>query len=259
MTDGGTGPAPLALVTGGCRRVGAAISAALAEQGWALALHGHSDAEPEPLLADTLAARGTDWRGFLADLEQPDAPRALMAEVIQAFGRTPALLVNNASLFAQTDWYTIDSASLQRHFAINSFAPILLARALVEAAGKEHPPAIVQIVDQRVRNPHGDQLSYTLSKQALAESIRTMAIVFGPRARVNGVAPGLTLATEDYDGDQIDRLEKAMPLGRLPLPQDIAKAVLYLASANSVTGQLIFVDGGAHMISFDRDFMFLER
>lgn len=255
-----TGPAaPLALVTGGMRRVGAAIAAELARTGWALALHGHSDLNPEPQLADALAEYNTPWCGFAADLADPSASDALVANVTRHFGRAPALLVNNASLFEYDDWHTMSPTTLQDHFAVNLFAPMLLTRAVVVAAGEGQCPAIVQIIDQRVRNPNGDQLSYTLSKQALGESIRTLARAFGARARVNGVAPGLTLATSDYDQAQMARLAARMPLQRLSTPGDIARAVRYLATEAAISGQLLFVDGGAHMLSLDRDFVFLDK
>lgn len=249
----------LALVTGGFRRVGAAIAAELAQAGWMLALHGRSDSVPEPALAKLLAEHDSRWHGFVADLAEPDAPAALMAQVVAHFGRAPDLLVNNASLFEYDDLATMTPHMLGDHFAVNTFAPVLLARDLVAAAGEGAQPAIVQIIDQRVRNPNGDQLSYTLSKQALAESIRTLARAFGARARVNGVAPGLTLATSDYDDAQMANLAARMPLGRLSDPTDIARAVRYLADEPAITGQLLFVDGGAHMLSFERDFVFLDK
>lgn len=250
---------PLALVTGGFRRVGAAIAAELARAGWALALHGRSDLTPEAELADTLAEHGTVWHGFAADLSDPSAAEALVTDAARHFGRAPLLLVNNASLFDYDDWPTMSAQMLHDHFAVNLFAPLLLTRAVVAAAGEGTQPGIVQIIDQRVRNPNGDQLSYTLSKQALAESIRTLARAFGARARVNGVAPGLTLATSDYDDAQMARLAARMPLGRLSAPGDIARAVRYLADEPAITGQLLFVDGGAHMLSLDRDFVFLDK
>lgn len=252
-------PAPLALVTGGFRRVGAAIAMELARAGYALALHGRSDLTPEPELAETLAEQETEWHGFSADLADCDASQRLVERVIAHFGRAPDLLVNNASLFEYDDWQSMSAQMLADHFAVNLFAPMLLTRAVVAAAGEGVTPAIVQIIDQRVRNPNGDQLSYTLSKQALAESIRTLARAFGAKARVNGVAPGLTLATSDYDDAQMQRLAARMPLHRLSAPGDIARAVRYLAQEPAITGQLLFVDGGAHMLSMERDFVFMDK
>ena len=246
---------PLAIVTGGIRRLGAEIAARLAYAGYDLALTSHTNGEPEPDLAGALKSSGTNWQCFGVDLTELSAPAQLIKNVIAHFGRSPDLLVNNAAMFGQDDWAAMDADTLDAHFRLNTFAPVLLSQALVKAAVE--PVAIVHILDQRVANPHPDQFSYTLSKQALAASIRTMATAFGNKARVNAVAPGLVIVTADYAPGQSERLAAMMPLGALPDPQGVADAVVYLASARHVTGQIIFVDGGAHLKSFDRDFMYL--
>ncbi len=248
---------PLAIVTGGKRRLGAQIAGKLANAGYALALVSHLDKQPDDDLLDILEEQRSDWQAFTFDLGNPDNSASLIDAVTVHFDRTPDLLVNNAAMFGQDDWQSMSAASLDAHFRLNLFAPLLLAQALVKAAGAGQQPAIVNIVDQRVVNPHCDQTSYTLSKQALAESVRSMAASFGIRARVNGVAPGLVISTADYDAAQEKRLAGMTPLGVLPSPSGVADAVLYLARATDVTGQIIFVDGGAHLKSFDRDFMHL--
>jgi NAD(P)-dependent dehydrogenase (short-subunit alcohol dehydrogenase family) len=183
----------------------------------------------------------------------------LLTAVIAHFGQAPDLIVNNASLFEFDDRASASLENLERHMRVNMMAPTRLTLGLAGALAVGERAAVVNIIDQRIRNPIGDQLSYTLSKQALAESVRTLARACADRLRVNGVAPGLTIATPDYDDDQMQRLTAAMPLHHLPRPDDVAGAVLYLAGADSVTGQTIFVDGGAHMKSFDRDFLFMEK
>ena len=247
---------PLAIVTGGKRRLGAEIAAKLAAAGYALALVSHMDTPPEAALAEALKANASEWHPFTFDLSAGD-PAKLMDMITTHFGRTADLLVNNAAMFGQDDWQTMTLATLEAHFRLNLFAPLLLSKALVQAAGPIARPAIVSILDQRVVNPHQDQMSYTLSKQALAVSIRSMAASFAGRARYNGVAPGLVIATDDYTAEQETRLAQMMPLGALPSPSAVADAVVYLAQAQDVTGQVIFVDGGAHLKSFDRDFMHL--
>lgn len=249
--------APLAIVTGGKRRLGAEIAAKLAKAGYALALVSHLDKEPEAALLAILDEQQSDWHSFIFDLGNPENAGPLMAAVASHFGRAPDLLVNSAAIFGQDDWEGMSAETLDAHFRLNLFTPLLLAQALVEAAEPNQQPAIVHIVDQRVVNPHRDQTSYTLSKQALAASVRTMATSFGAGARVNGVAPGLVISTDDYTPAQEQRLADMMPLGALPTPSGVADAVLYLAEAKDVTGQIIFVDGGAHLKSFDRDFMHL--
>ena len=240
---------PLALVTGGVRRLGAAIAQRLAEAGYTVAVSSHeSDSEVPPGLTHWDA----DAAAFQADLSTPDAPAQLMADVIAHYGRPPVLLVNNAAMFGRDDAKSLNAESFDAHIALNFRAPVLLAQAL---AALGNTAAVVHITDQRVRNPVVDQLSYTLAKQALDASVRTMARALAPMVRVNAVAPGLTLATADYDEGTIAASAGAMPLHRLPAAKDIADAVLYLARAESVTGQTIFVDCGAHLESFRRDFM----
>jgi NAD(P)-dependent dehydrogenase (short-subunit alcohol dehydrogenase family) len=118
---------------------------------------------------------------------------------------------------------------------------------------------VINILDQRIRHPGGDQLSYTISKLALFGATETLARALAPKIRVNAVAPGLVIPTDDYLPSQMEALRAAMPLGRLPEPDDVADAVLWLASAEVVTGQTIFVDAGASLKSFERDFLFLGK
>jgi NAD(P)-dependent dehydrogenase (short-subunit alcohol dehydrogenase family) len=194
------------------------------------------------------------------DLADRDAVDALVPAVIEAFGWAPTLLVNNASHFAGGGWQLLTGRDLVEAMQVNHHAPIMLARAIVaanEASGIR--PAIVNILDQRVVNPVPDQLAYSLSKQALYAATSSLAGIFGGKARINAVAPGLTMPTADYSDAQMERLAKLMPLGALPTPEEIADAVLWLARAEAVTGQTIFVDGGAHLVQFGRDFVELER
>ena len=253
-----TKPGPLAVVTGGHRRLGARIAMALASAGYALAIHGRHDAIPHPLLAERLAETGAEWSGFVADFLKPGEAEALMPAVIGHFGRAPDLLVNSASLFGQDRLADVSETALLDHYAVNAAAPVILGKAFAAAVRPVGATAsIVNSLDQRLAQPHGDQLAYTLGKFALEGFTRIAARELAPAIRVNAVAPGLTLATEDYSDTQMVELGQTMPLGRLPAADEIAGAVLYLAGAGAVTGQTLYVDSGAHMRSFDRDFMHL--
>lgn len=243
-------PPPLALVTGGCRRLGAAVSAALAREGYALALHASGRAEPEPALARTLAEAGAEWRGFAADFADPGTAPGLYARVAGAFGRAPDLLVNSASIFGQDRLGDAGAGDLMGAYAVNCAAAVLLTGAFAASGAGDGGRSVVNILDQRIAHPHRDQLGYTLGKLALAGFTRTPAGV-----RVNGVAPGLTLPTAEYDTRRMERLARLMPLGLLPAPGDVARAVLFLARARGVDGQVLFVDGGAGLVPFDRDFV----
>ncbi len=248
---------PLALVTGGHRRLGAGLARTLAAAGYDMAIHGSQDAEPEPGLAEAFDAAGVRWVGFAADFTDEKSPARLMADVTEYFGRAPDLLVNSASIFGQDRIADTTHATLMAHYAVNCAAPALLIRAFAASGGEGR--SIVNILDQRIAQPHGDQIAYSLSKHALAALTRIAARDLAPAIRVNAVAPGLTIVTQDYDAAQTERLAARMPLARLPQAEEVAEAVLFLARATAVTAQTIFVDGGAHMTSFDADFVNLER
>lgn len=247
----------LALVTGGYRRIGAVIAARLANEGWSLALHSHSAATPTGDLALMLASQKCNWHGFVADLADGNSAQHLLDQIIRHFGAPPSLIVNNASRFAYDDTQTMDAAALADHMAVNLTAPVLLATGLAARLPAGVQACVINILDQRIRQPNGDQLSYTLSKQALAAATETLARALAPQIRVNGIAPGLTLPTDDYRPAQMVALAQAMPLGLLPDPEDIADAIIWLAGARATTGQIVFVDGGAALKSFERDFVFM--
>ncbi|MEV4934299.1 MULTISPECIES: SDR family oxidoreductase [unclassified Sphingobium] len=249
----------LVLVTGGHRRLGGIISAAFAQAGYSLAIHGSHDTRLDSHLALTLEDNATEWDGFTVDFADPEGAEELVALVAERFGRPPDVLVNSAAIFGQDRLDSVNAGDLMRHYAVNCAAPTLLTKAFATVPAGTGDRCIVNILDQRIDHPHGDQLAYTLSKMALAGLTRLSASTLAPQIRVNAVAPGLTIATPDYDHDQMERLSTLMPLARLPQAEEIAQAVLYLAGASAVTGQTLYIDGGAHLRSYDRDFMHLCR
>ncbi len=247
----------LALVTGGHRRLGAVIATALARAGYALAIHGSHDTRLDSALALAMEEQGTEWHGFVADFTDLDAAEELIGHVAAHFGRGPDLLVNSAAIFGQDRLEDVTADDLARHHAVNCAAPTLLTKAFATVPVGAGDRCIINILDQRIDHPHGDQLSYTLSKMALAGLTQLSARTLAPRIRVNGVAPGLTIRSEAYSDARMAELAGVMPLERLALPEQIADAVLYLAQARATTGQILHVDGGAHMRSYDRDFVHL--
>ena len=249
----------LVLVTGGHRRLGGIISAAFAQAGYSLAIHGSHDTRLDSHLALTLEDNATEWDGFTVDFADPEGAEELVALVAERFGRPPDVLVNSAAIFGQDRLDSVNAGDLMRHYAVNCAAPTLLTKAFATVPAGTGDRCIVNILDQRIDHPHGDQLAYTLSKMALAGLTQLSAATLAPQIRVNAVAPGLTIATPDYDDVQMERLSTLMPLARLPQAEEIAQAVLYLAGASAVTGQTLYIDGGAHLRSYDRDFMHLCR
>lgn len=249
----------LALVTGGLHRVGAAIAARLAAAGYDLALHAHRSGEPDGALADVVAKTGAAFAVFPADLADEEELEALIDRVAARFGRAPDALVNSASVISEGAWDALSRETLHRHLDVNFIAPMLLTRAFAAALAEGQSGAVVNILDQRLRNPPVDQAAYTASKLALGSVTRVIARAFAPRVRINAVAPGMTLPGEDYHPAQWDRLAAALPLERTSAPEDIAEAVAYLLGSPAITGQTIYVDGGASLESYARDFVHMMQ
>lgn len=243
----------LAVVTGGCRRLGAAIAARLAQNGYSLALHASEDPDPEQSLLDAIERAGVQWRGITADLSDAEQAEHLMAEIADRFGAVPDLLVNSAAQFEEDRPETVTMQAMLSHYAINCAAPAILAKSFA-AMARKGSASIVNILDQRIAHPHGDQFSYTISKIGLAGVTDILARELAPSVRVNAVAPGLTIPTGEYTNSMFGQAADLMPLKTLPAPAQIADAVAWLAQAQAVTGQTIFVDSGAHMESYTHDF-----
>ena len=238
-----------ALVTGGAKRVGRAISLALAGAGYAVAIHHRSGADEAQALVREIEAKGGRAKSLEADLSQPEAITALVEGARQAVGPL-TLLVNNASHFDDDSIETITQQSFRDHMAPNLLAPILLAQAFAEAANglpANADPCVVNILDQRVLRPNPQFFSYTLSKVGLYAATQTLAQALAPRIRVNGVGPGPTLPSIHQDQAAFEAEVAGIPLQRQTGLNDIAGAVLYLAGARAVTGQMIAVDGGQHL------------
>jgi NAD(P)-dependent dehydrogenase (short-subunit alcohol dehydrogenase family) len=238
--------AEVALVTGGARRIGRAIVERLAEAGYAVAIHCGSARDEADALAAALAERGGRACVLNADLADPAAVDAILPAAQAALGPV-TLLVNNASSFLVDDLLELDVMIWNRQFSINLRAPSMLAKAMAQALPAGRDGAIVNIIDQRVWKLTPQYYSYTLTKAALLTATTTMAQALAPRIRVNAVGPGPTLPNP-HDGAELMAAEAAATLlGHGVDPAEIAEAVLYLARARSVTGQMLAVDAGQHL------------
>ena len=234
-----------ALVTGAARRVGRALALRLAAEGFAVALHAsaRSRGEAEALASDIAAAGGRACV-VAADLADAAAAGAIVPQAAAALGSL-ALLVNNASLFRPDAAQDMGAASFDAHMAVNLRAPCLLAQAF--AAQAVAGASIVNIIDQRVWRLNPRYFSYTLSKSALWTATRTLAQALAPQVRVNAIGPGPTLANERQAAAAFAREAALAPLRRAVALEDIADAMMYLARAGNVTGQMLAVDGGQHL------------
>jgi NAD(P)-dependent dehydrogenase (short-subunit alcohol dehydrogenase family) len=251
IRDGSTrdGPPPkAALVTGASRRIGLAIAERLAKSGYDIGMHcspaSRHEAERE---ASRLAAGGRRVAVLPGDLADAESPTALVDAANAALGPL-TLLVNSAALFEPDGADAPDPDLLDRHFAVNLKAPVLLTAAFAAQVPEGTEASVVNVIDQRVKRPNPAYFSYTLSKSALWTATRTMAQGYAARrVRVNAVGPGPT-APNAFDGEDGMRAEAAgIPLARAIDPTEIAEAVLFLAQARNVTGQLICIDAGQHL------------
>ena len=244
--DASNASRPIALVTGGARRVGAVISRRLAEVGYAVVVHANGSFDEAHALAADIEAQGGRAKALAADLSKPAGRDHLIANASEVFGPL-SLLVNNAAIFHSDTLMDFSEDSFEAHMAINLLAPIKLAREFALLAAKEQNPSIVNIIDHRVLKLTPQHFTYTLSKAELNVATVTMAQALAPRIRVNAVGPGPTLPNP-HDGEAGLRQEAlGVPLERAVDPRDIADAVLYLAGARAVTGELIAVDSGQHI------------
>lgn len=236
---------PLALVTGGAVRIGRAISLALAAAGYDLVIHTRRPGPAAEAACAEIEARGGRAHLLHADLSDADAVAGLLP-ACAAFG-TLRLLVNNASEFHPDAAGALVLGLWDRHFAVNLRAPVFLAEAFAAQLPADRTGVVVNLIDQRVLKPTPHYLSYSLTKQGLWAATRLLAQGLAPRVRVNAVAPGPTLANIRQSPEDFARQGAAVPLGRGPRPEEIAEAVLFLARAESITGQLLTVDGGQHL------------
>lgn len=237
------------LVTGGAKRLGAAIARAVAGAGHQVVIHyGTSRDEAEAL------ARELDADTVGGDL----ADTAMLANSFARAAADGAIhgLVNSASVFAFDAPAAIDPALAARLHAINCVAPVILTAALAAQGGEG---AVVNLLDQKLANPNPDFFSYSLSKFALEGATTMLAQAFAPRVRVNAVSPGLTLPSGDQSAAEFDRVARANLLERPVGAEAVAAAVVYLLEARSVTGQNLFVDCGQRFLARDRDVMFEGR
>ena len=236
-----------ALVTGAGKRLGRAIALDLAAHGWNVAIHYNSSQEDADSAAQAVRALGVDAATLKCDLSNESETTTLVARAAKEIGPLAAL-INSASLFENDDWQSATRASWDDHMETNLRAPLLLSQMFARQLPDTARGSIVNIIDQRVLKPTPQFLSYSVSKAGLHWLTTTLAQGMGPRIRVNAVGPGPTLKNPRQSDADFDRQRDATILGRGANPADICAAVRYLLDAEAVTGQMIAVDGGQHLI-----------
>ena len=236
-----------ALITGAGQRLGRAMALACARQGFGVAVHyNRSRAEAEAVAAE-IKAIGRPAAVVQADLSRPEAVTGLVAAAANALG-TVSCLINNASAFENDSIETLTSKGWRNHLSINAEAPALLAQQMAAALPEDASGLIVNMLDEAVMRPGPTFFSYTVSKAALAAMTEMLAQALAPRIRVNGIAPGLILDSGHPSKDAFERAHRNTLLGKGPGEDAIVRALTYLIEADTVTGEILYVDAGKHLM-----------
>ena len=235
------------LITGAARRIGRQVALDLAADGYDIALHynaSHDDAESAAAEIKQIGRRVVLLQGDLGDVDIGD--RLVGAAIAQLGALT--CLINNASLFEDDRFGHLSTDLWARHMDVNLRAPVMLAQAFAAALPKTAKGNIINLIDQRVWKLNPQFFSYTLSKTGLWTATRTMAQALAPRIRVNAIGPGPALPSARMSAEAFATQGSLTLLGRGTSPAEISAAVKFILAQPALTGQMIALDGGQHLL-----------
>jgi NAD(P)-dependent dehydrogenase (short-subunit alcohol dehydrogenase family) len=236
---------PTILITGGAKRIGKALCLALADQGFHIALHYNRSKSEAEKVADQINKSAGTCRLFACDLSDASQADQLIPDVLQHFPKLD-ILINNASIYKTSLIQSPDAtALLKEHFAVNFEAPYVLTSRFAKACQKGH---IINLLDTHIADNTTRHAAYLLSKMALYELTKLAAVELAPHIRVNGIAPGSILPPEKSRAGHLERLAKDIPLRKKGDVKQITQTIDFLLNTPYITGQVIFVDGGEHLV-----------
>ena len=237
---------PAALVTGGARRIGRALVLALADAGFAVAVHHRRSRTEADSLVGEITRGGGSAVALAADLADEAAVKDLLPQAAAVLGPI-GVLVNNASIFGNDTVATVSRRDWDAHLAVNLRAPFVLGQEFAAQLPPDAGGAVINLLDERVWNLTPYFVSYTVTKAALWTLTQTMALALAPRIRVNGIGPGPTLPSPRQSPEQFREQCRRLPLQRGTSPSEIAAALRFILAAPAMTGQMIALDGGQHL------------
>lgn len=233
-----------ALITGGGKRLGKAISLSLAERGYDIAVHyNHSDKEAKET-AELIREIGRKAEVFQANLSDIKHVRTLIPNVFEVFPEC-AILVNSASIFEDIKFNDVTEDIFDRDFNTNFKAPFFLSQ---DFSKRDSSELIINMLDMRINKIETKHFSYNLTKKALRDFTLMSAKELGPKLRVNGICPGPILPPPDKGTEYLEKIAANTPLQKPGNPDYIVSAVEYILDNTFVTGQCLFVDGGQHLV-----------
>ena len=246
---------PAVLITGGAKRIGAAMAHRFGEAGWHVVIHyGRSAAEAKRLAAELPSAETRR-----CDLADPSAVADMAGELTCDLADW-RVLVNSAGIFEPDDVRRLDPATNTRAMQVNARAPAILAQAFLARARANGGRRVIQFTDQKIANPNPDFFSYTMSKHAAASTIAMLSKArTDPRDRVYGLAPGAILPSHDQTAEETEVSHRLNLLRRKTGADEVADAALFLAHGWLASGQTLFVDSGQHLLDQSRDVIYLAR
>lgn len=231
-----------ALVTGGARRIGAALCKALAAEGCRVVIHYNRSAHPAEALAARLRRNGAQAWTVAGDFRTPRSADHVVRQAVAVAGKLD-ILVNNAAIFDKQRLLQVTAAAIRAEWEVNLLAPLLLMQAFARRVKRGR---IINLLDCRIASHQSDAVPYSLVKKSLADLTRLAALELAPGITVNGVAPGPVLTADTVGATR----ESAgpLPLKIRPTVHEVVKAVLFLLESDAITGQIIFVDSGRHLL-----------
>jgi NAD(P)-dependent dehydrogenase (short-subunit alcohol dehydrogenase family) len=245
---------PAVLVTGGARRIGAAVARRFAAEGWHVVIHCHASGEE----AEELAAGLPSAETIRCDLADCGAAVAMIEQQAARLDDWRAL-VNSASVFRPDEAAALDPATFAEAMQVNAGTPAAMAQAYLRSARSLAGRRVIQVTDQKLANPNPDFFSYTMSKHALGATVPMLARAAAPGDGVYGLAPGAILASYDQAAEEAEVSHRMNLLERRTGADEVADAAWFLATGPLAGGQTLFVDSGQHLLSQPRDVMFLAR
>jgi len=246
---------PAVLVTGGAKRIGAALSEAFGQAGWHVVIHyGHSQGD-----AQALAAKLPSAETMQCDLRDGAAASAMIASLAERL-EDWRVLVNCAGVFDEDTASALGPETFEAAMLVNAATPALMAQAFLRLARANGGRRVIQVTDQKLLNPNPDFFSYTMSKHALDATVRMLAMAQAdPRDRIYGLAPGAILASHDQTESEAEVSHRLNLLGRRTHAEEIGRAALFLAEGWLASGESLVIDSGQHLVPQPRDVLYLAR